>query len=159
MSVRILKNILSGTQCGRYEVNEPGNVITSTDYSDILGEQHECTWFIQSPNKALAIQLNVEAMTLAAIHVPNDSVSLGTCVIPLLIQFVEFFIGFVHYAQPALHCFQNITACDDHVTVVYHMLNGVDKLLPATENSPLCLSPRSIVFQSYWQLAIYPALT
>lgn len=70
-----MNNIVEGAQCGPYEVTKPGNVITNTDYTGILGGQHECTWFIQAPNNTLAIQLNVDALELFVIHVPNDIVS------------------------------------------------------------------------------------
>lgn len=86
-----MNNIVAGAQCGPYEVTEPGN-ITTTDYTNLVGEQHECTWLVEAPNNTFAIQLNVEALELAVIHVPNERVSSREPV--LCVQFLMQFVGY-----------------------------------------------------------------
>ncbi len=62
-------------RCGPYTINanEPGYVIRGADYTDKVGEQRECTWFILASHNATAVQLTVETLQLAVIPKPNVS--------------------------------------------------------------------------------------
>ena len=59
--------------CGPYHIDasEPGTVISSDTYRELVGEQWECSWFIQAAPVASALKLTVDVLQLAEVPEAN----------------------------------------------------------------------------------------